>query len=602
MSEHLLVSLISILVLGVGAQVLAWRIGFPSILLLLIFGFVAGPVSGFLEPDRLFGDLLLPLVSAAVAIILFEGGLSLQIADIRETGAVVRNLVTFGALITWLLSAGAASLLLGLNVAAALLLGAVLVVTGPTVIIPLLKHVRPAGQVGSIMKWEGILIDPIGAILAVLVFEAVLAGGADQAIHDVALGMVRALFAGGLMGVLSGGIMVLLLQRYWIPDFLQNPLSLTLALGAFTLANLTQTESGLLSVTVMGVVLANQRRVSIKHIIEFKENLRVLLISVLFILLSARLRLEDLAHLDPASLTFLGILVAVVRPVSVLASTAGSDLHWRERVFLAWMAPRGIVAAAVASVFALELGAVGYPQADRLVPFTFLVIIGTVALYGLTAAPLARRLGLAIPNPQGVLIIGAHPWARAIARALQEHKYRVVLVDTDRANISAARAARLETFRASILSDAVLDQVDLGGIGRLLALTANNEVNALAALHFTELFGRSEVYQLPPEGKGREPDPEQLAQHLRGRLAFAPHATYGHVTARVHGGAVIKATHLTEQEDFAAFRESHGEAALPLFVIAEDGGLTVITADRPPEPEPGQILISLVDRVEDIPA
>jgi NhaP-type Na+/H+ or K+/H+ antiporter len=530
---------------------------------------VAGPGTGFLAPDKLFGDLLLPLVSVSVAVILFEGGLSLRIAALREIG-VVRNLITIGLFVTWVIGTGAAHLFLGLDVGLAVLLGAILVVTGPTVIVPLLRHVRPRGQLGSVVRWEGILNDPIGALLAVLVFEAVLAGRFEEATA----------------------------HRYWIPDFLQNPVSLMTVVTAFTMSNLLQTESGLLTVTVMGIVLGNQKTVPVKHIIEFKENLRVLLISILFIVLAARLQIDDLRHISVSSLAFLAVLIFIARPAAVALSALRSDLSWQERVFLSWMAPRGIIAAAVSSIFALKLAEAGHPQAGQLVPLTFLVIIGTVTIYGLTASRMARWLGVAKPNPQGALIIGAHSWARAVARVLQEEGYEVLLVDTDRRNISATRLAGLPAFYASILSDSALDEIELGGIGRLLALTSNDEANSLAALHFIPAFGRSDVYQLhvyqlPPEGEG-ENGIDEIPPHLRGRLLFGPHTTFTFFTNSFAAGAEIKKTGITEQFDYDAFRSLYGERAIPLFLVSEGGDLIVFTADNPPTPKPGQSLISLV--------
>ncbi|MFQ5656640.1 MAG: cation:proton antiporter [Candidatus Methylomirabilales bacterium] len=592
MSQHLLIGLASIVVLGIGAQWLAWRLRLPSILLLLIFGFVAGPGVGLIDPDRLFGDLLLPLVSLSAAVILFEGGLSLRVATLREIG-VVRNLITIGLLVTWLISTGAAHLFLGLDMGLAVLLGAILVVTGPTVIVPLLRHVRPKGQLGSIVRWEGILIDPIGALLAVLVFEAVLAGRLEEATARAALGVLKATFIGGTLGVLGAGVIILLLKRYWIPDFLQNPVSLMTLVTAFTISNLLQTESGLLAVTVMGVVLANQKTVPVKHIIEFKENLRVLLISMLFVILAARLQMTDLTHISVGSLSFLAVLILIARPAAVTLSALGSDLSWRERVFLSCVAPRGIIAAAVSSIFALKLVEAGHPQAGQLVPLTFLVIIGTVTVYGLTASGVARWLGVATPNPQGTLIIGAHPWARAIASALHQEGHQVLLVDTDRRNISAARLAGLPTFYASVLSDSVLDEIELGGIRRLLALTSNDAINSLAALHFIPLLGRSEVYQLAPEAEAKNGD-DAIAPHLRGRLLFGPEISFTFLTSRVDAGAEIKKTGITEEFDYDTFRALYAERAVTLFLVDGTGDLQVFAADNPPTPKAGQSLISLV--------
>lgn len=589
---QLLAGLTGIVLLGVGAQWLAWRLRFPSILLLLAFGFVAGPATGLLDPDAMFGELLFPIVSISVGLILFEGGLSLRLRDLREIGVSLWNLVTLGALITWVLAAWSAHALLGLRTGPALLLGAILVVTGPTVVGPLLRHVRPVGKVAAVAHWEGIVIDPIGATLAVLVFEALPAlssAGFEAAARGAAVEMLLTAVTGVLIGGVAAGVTVLLLRRFWVPDFLQSPVLLMLVVVAFTSSNLLQAESGLLTVTLMGVLLANQRAVPVKHIVEFKENLRVLLIASLFILLAARVSPDDVRALGWRGPVFVLFLVLVVRPLSVFVASVGSSLSLRERVFLAWLAPRGIVAASVASVFALRMGEEG----RGLVPATFLVIVGTVTLYGLTAAPLARRLRLSSPDPQGIIFASAHPGARAIAKAVQAAGFPVLLIDKNRAHVNAARLEGLKAVYTSILSEEALDQAEHGGLGRLLAMTPDDEVNALAALHFREVFGRAEVYQLPARRGGRPRD-ESAPAHLRGRALFAPEASYDALDERFASGGVVKTTRLTAEFDLPAFRARYGDAALPLFVVSEAGKLVVCTAERAASPRPGQTLISLV--------
>ena len=407
---NVLGSLGAICVLGIGAQWLAWRVRIPAILLLLSFGIVAGQAAtGVLDPDKLFGDLLLPGVSLAVAVILFEGGLSLQFRELRALGGVIIALLTIGSLTAGVLTALAARWSLGMAWETAILLGAILIVTGPTVIGPLLRHLRLSGNVAAILRWEGIVIDPIGASLAVLVFEAILASSRLKALEAVLIELAVILVCGGLTGLVAGALLVLSLARRWVPDHLETAVTLMFVIGAFTVSNLIQDESGLLTVTIMGVALANQRWVSVQHLLHFKEQLSVLLISVLFIVLSSRLGCEHFKDLNLGSVIFVLALFLVVRPASVFLSTLGSRLNWRERLFLAWMAPRGIVAASVASVFALELASVDRSPARGLVPITFLVIVSTVAVYGLTAGWLAIRLGLIHPNPQGVLLVGATP-------------------------------------------------------------------------------------------------------------------------------------------------------------------------------------------------
>ena len=588
--------LAAIIVLGIGAQWLAWRISLPAILLLLVFGFIAGPVTGLINPNQLFGNLLLPLVSVTVAIILFEGGLSLKFSEVREVTAVIRNLVTVGVLVSWFLTSLASYLIFGLGLQISILLGAVLVVTGPTVIIPLLRHVRPSGRVGSIIKWEGIIIDPIGAVLAVLVFEVIISVGLEKATTQVVVSIFKTLVIGTVLGLAGAKLVIVILKRHWVPDFLQNPVSLMIVVFVFVCSNIVQVESGLLSVTLMGIALANQKWVSLKHIVEFKENLRVLFISSLFIILASRLTIDELSYvLNFKGFIFLVLMILVVRPLSIFISTYFTDLNLKEKLFLSWMAPRGIVAAAVASVFALRLVEAGYEQAERIIDITFLVITGTVAIYGLTAFKVARRLGLAKPNPQGLLIVGAHIWARSIAKFLHENGFQVSLVDSNWANVSAARQEGLQAYYENILLEDISEDIELDGIGKLIALTRNDEVNSLAALHFIEDFGRSQVYQLPKLSKFSAKSEESIPQHLRGRLLFGAEATFSYLDSKFASGASLKKTPLTDEFNYDSFQSLYGEKALPLFLIKESGELVVMALDNTPTPLPGQYLISLVD-------
>ncbi|RJP22747.1 MAG: hypothetical protein C4520_07775 [Candidatus Abyssobacteria bacterium SURF_5] len=592
MHESILFGIACIFLLGIGAQWLAWRLRFPAILLLLIAGFLAGPVTGIIDPDELLGDLLPPLVSLSVGIILFEGGLSLKFRELRQIAGVVRNLLSVGVIVTWAIAASAAYRVLDLDFGIAVLLGAILVVTGPTVIIPLLRHVRPSAQVGSILKWEGILVDPIGAVLAVLTFEVILQTELQPLARVAILGLLKTVVAGGLAGIVAAFVLLLFLRKFWIPDFLQNPASLMAVIAVFVGSNAIQAESGLLATTVMGLILANQKKVPVKHIVEFKENLRVLLISSLFVLLAARMQVRQFTEMGIESLAFLAALVVVGRPASVFFSTLGSELSWRERLFLSWMAPRGIVAAAVSSVFALRLSEAGYGEANILVPLTFFVVAGTVALYGLTAAPMARLLKISKADSQGVLMAGAHTWAREMARTLVDQGYEVLLVDTNRRNVYQCRMSGLSAMHANILADRFFSETELDGIRRLIALTPNDEVNSLACLKGRERFGRDQVYQLIHEEAKEEWKYGPPAADF-GRYLFAPGVTYERLDVQFGEGAAIKRNRLTEEFGYEDFRKLYGEEAIPLFIIV-DGELTVITADTQPNPKPGQTLISLV--------
>ncbi len=588
MIEHLLVSLSAVIALGTFAQWLGWRLGFPSILLLLLFGILAGPVSGLAQPAEMLGNLLYPLVSLAVALILFEGGLSLSVKEFRAVGGIVARLVTLGMLVTWGLTLLAARWLLGLDWPMSILLGAVLVVSGPTVVVPMLHHIRPTGVSGPALKWEGIVIDPVGAVLAVLVFETLVAGQTSGAEIAINLGMTAA--TGALLGLAGAAGMVLSIKRDWLPDALHVPMMVSLVVVVFTASDHLQSESGLLAVTVMGFAVANQKYVSVQHIVEFKENLRMMLIGSIFILLAANLKAADLLSLGFGSLAFLAVLLFLVRPAAVFISTLGTRLEHREKLFLSWMAPRGIVAAAVASVFALRLGELGYPGADRLVALTFFVIIGTVVVYGLTAAPLARRLGLTRTGAEGVLVLGGHAWVRGIAKALRDEQVPVMLVDNNWYNVRQARMQGVPAFYSNVYSDTVLERVELGGIGRLLAMTGNDEVNSLVALHFTPLFGRNQIYQLAPEEAKLG---GSVSSHLRGRSLFGEGLTHSELSRRFYAGWTFKKTRVTESFDYEAYLARYQNQVVPMFLIGEGGRLQVLAAGGGMKPGPGQTLISL---------
>ncbi len=590
-AEEILLRLAGILAAGVGAQWLAWRLHFPSILLLLIAGFILGPVTEFVDPDELLGDLLLPLVSMAVAVILFEGGLSLRLRDLLDIGGVVPRLVTVGAAITGFLGALGAHVIIGLDEGVAILAGAILIVTGPTVIVPMLEQIRPIGRVSTILRWEGIVIDPIGATLAVLVFEGVVVGDLGDASSLAIEGIAKTLSAGILIGGGAGFVLALLLGRYWIPDSLQNAVTLTFVVGVTTVCDTIQEGSGLLAAVVMGVVLANQRLATVRHIIYFKENIRVLLLAGLFVVLAARLSFDDIEAVGFEGLIFIVLMIVVVRPLSVFASTAGSKLSWQERLFLSGVAPRGVVAASVASIFAIGLAEEGIGDANQLVPLVFGTVVGTVAVYGVLSPLLARRLGLARPNPQGIVIVGAHEWAREIARVLADNDVSVLLVDSNRPNATAARLAGLDATSANILGEETFHELDLSEKGRILAMTPNDEVNTLAVQRFIEHFGRAEVYQLAPKGDV-ESEKRSVPREQRGRVLFDSALTYQRLDEAFKAGATVKATQLSEQFTLDDLAAQHGNV-VPLFLVSSSGAVSVFATDKRPPGRAGQVVISL---------
>ncbi len=576
MNEHILLALVSIIVLGIASQWLAWKFRISSIILFIFFGILAGPVLKIIQPDQLFGDLLLPLVSLSVALILFEGGLGLKLKELRIIGRTLYLLISVGVFVTWSVTSAAAYFLFGLEIRIALLLGALLVVTGPTVIIPLLRHVRPAGKVGVLLKWEGILIDPIGALLAVLVFQATFSIDLSTSLPQASLNFLQALLIGASLGFIGGHIIILLLQNRKIPGHLQSPVALMMLMGIFALANMLEAEAGLLAATIMGIVLANQQKADIKKIVEFKETLGSLVLAGVFIILTARLQLEDLFSLGRPEFLFLAVLIFVARPLSVFISSIGSTLKWQEKTFLSFVAPRGVVAVSVTSLFALRLQEQHMIQADHLITITFMVVIGTVLFYSIIAMPLAKKLGLAQPSPQGILILGAHHWARMIAGTLQKEGFQVIMVDTNPIDINRARDNGINAVQGNILSGDIEERIDINNLGKLLALTSNDEVNSLAALNFTDLMGKDNLYQLPLRSRYEVP------VYLRGRMLFNEYANFDYLENLADTGAIIKEISLAEEVDCKTFNKRFGEKAIPLFTLDNNQKLTFLSEDEQP--------------------
>jgi NhaP-type Na+/H+ or K+/H+ antiporter len=569
MTETIVIGLAEIIILGISAQWLAWRLKLPSILFLLLFGFIAGPVLGILNPDAIMGDTLLPVVTMSVAIVLFEGGLTLSLKDLKSVGGTVISLISIGVLITWIIAALGAYFILGMNIRISILLGAVLVVTGPTVIGPLLNHIKPKGKVGKVLKWEGIVIDPVGALLAVLVFEAILVQELQHASSLIALGIFKTVVIGGGIGIGLAYLLIFLLKRYLIPDFLQESMTFMLVILGFVISNHFQAESGLFAATVMGIMLDNQNMVTIKNIAKFKENLKVIIISSLFILLAARLELEAFLKFDWNTLIFLLLLIFVGRPLSVFISTLKSTLTIKEKLFLSWMAPRGIVAAAVASVFAFKLGETDLDQTSQIVPITFMVIIGTVAIYGLTAPWLAKKLKIAQSDPQGVLFIGAFVWVRKLAKIIQNNGFNVALIDTSLPNINAAEREGLKAYHGNVLSEAIADEIELDGIGKLAAFTPNDEVNAMAALNFSEHFDSEHIFQLKPhlnESKGFN---AHAPKHLRGRFLFSDEFFFETIKELTKEGFVFEEIQLSKKNKFEDLVNNNMGEVVPLFSITQ---------------------------------
>ncbi|ALU43020.1 cation:proton antiporter [Pseudoalteromonas rubra] len=579
------------------AQWLAWVCRVPAILFLLLTGLLLGPISGQLQPDQLLGDLLFPVVSLSVAIILFEGALTLHFHELKGIGKVVRNLCSIGMLTTFTILTASAIWLLELDWRVAAVLGAVLVVTGPTVIAPMLNAMRPQKNIDRILRWEGIVIDPIGALFAVLVFEAVNQVGEAAVFSHTMLALFSTLGVGTSVGIVAGWLTTTIIRREWLPYELHKFGILALVLFSFTLANHLSHESGLLAVTIFGIWLANQDDLEIDSVLEFKEDLSMILISSLFILLAARLQLEDLMLLDSDVFIFLAIVLFVARPLSIAVSTFGSDLPLRSRLILAWIAPRGIVAAAVGSVFALSMMQSGYPDANKMVPLIFMVIIVTVILQSLTATPLARLLKVRQPAPNTLLLIGANHVSRAIAKGLTEQNVDVYLSDPAWENCKMARMDGLPCYYGNPQSEHAERYLPLTSLKSVMALSPNRHHNALGVQYFSHLLGEQNVFSLKSSTNHAKANKDS-ATFLSRQLLFGDEGNYAKLSSMMAKGGKVSATRLSEEFTWSQYQEVNKEA-IPLFIIGEagknDDGLPVrpFTPDMKNAPGSGERVLAL---------
>lgn len=576
---------------GLLCQWLAWWVKLPAILFLLLSGILLGPMLGWLNPDELLGELFFPLISLSVAIILFEGSLTLKFDDIRGLGQVVRRLVSLGVIITWLVMAAACHLLLGLDWPLSLLFGSLVVVTGPTVIVPMLRSVRPNARIANVLRWEGIVIDPIGALLAVLVYESIISFGQDAQFSHTLFIFLKTLFVGSLFGCVAGYLLGTALRRQLLPSYLHNFATVALVLLVFAGSNALQHESGLLSVTLMGIWLANMKDINVEDILSFKENLTTLLISGLFILLAARIDLLQLAELGWLAILLLLTIQFVARPLSVAASTLGSSLNLRERLLIAWIGPRGIVAAAISALFALRLESTGFEQASVLVALTFIIIVGTVLFQSATSRPLARFLEVSEPAPRGFLIVGANPVARAVASALEKQGFTALLSDSNWENIRAARMEGLKTFYGNPVSEYADSHLDLVGIGHLLGLSPQREMNALACMRYRLEFGEHRLFSLAAAKPEAQSDKKTIAAKHKGHTLFNSELSFSKFASLLSQGAKIHATTLSENFSFEDLLMQ--SKLYPLFAIDKNDRIHVFSDASELQPESGWSVISL---------
>lgn len=593
--------LMIIALVGFACQWGSWRAKIPAILPLLLFGIALGPVFNVIDPVELFGDLLMPGVSIAVAIVLFEGSMTLKFSEIRGLAKPVRHLVTIGAAVTWFIMAGVAYWVTDLSLELCLLFGALVTVTGPTVIVPLLRSVRPVASVARILRWEGIVIDPLGALLAVLAYELVVATGSSAALPHAILLFTYTIGFGTLAGYAAAHFMGQILKRHLVPEYLRSFMVLAIVVGQFVLTNSIIEESGLMAVTVCGITLTNLKNVNTNDILNFKENLTVLLISGLFIILASQLEISQLIQLGSAAFVILLAAQFIARPLCVLLSTTGSKLNWREKAFLSWVAPRGIVAASVSALFAERLMGNHIAGGNQMVPLTFMIIIGTVALQSITARPLARLLRVAEPDPVGLLIIGANPVARTLGEVLAKNGFSATLVDSNWANIKAARMIGLTTFFGHPVSKFADQGLDLVGIGRMLGLSSHHEMNTVAAMRYRMEFSEQNIYTLT-ETVGTDDKHTADTRH-KGKFLFSDNMTYASLESLMDQGAELRKTKLSDEFNFESYLHAPNRSVWPLFAIDGNKKLHIFSSENKLKPQAGWSVISLISQTDkSIPA
>jgi NhaP-type Na+/H+ or K+/H+ antiporter len=568
-----------ILALAVGSQVLASRLRIPALIMLLPVGFAAGALTPDVDPERLLGPAFEPLVSLSVAVILYDAGLGLDLRKLKgHTRRVVVRLIVLGVLITWVLGAALAAPLLGMSRGAAVMLGVILVVSGPTVVGPLLAFVRPTERLQRILVWEGSLIDPVGGILGALVFHGVIASthkGLGSQLGQFAASVGIGL-AGGAVGI---ALLGLLLRKLRLGEVLGTTAQLAAVIAVAAACDVVRADTGLIAAIVMGLAVANQPGFDLPARRPFFETLVQLILGVLFISISATVTPHSLRHVLAPTLVIVAVLVLAARPLAAFASTLRTDLARGERAFIGWMAPRGIVAAATASTFGASLVAKGIGGASKILPATFVVIVATVTLYGVTAAPVARRLRVVRPARTRPLLVGGDPWVIGLGRALQAAGLEVLMwagLDHQRDQI---RQAGLELAPGELLAAATGRGARLEEITAVLLLTGEDDFNALAS---TVLDGNVDehVYRLAPPVRSHG----VVAPYTGAEILFDAGMTRSALSRRYRDGEQIVA--------------GRTDGAPPaghdvLFLVRADGQLAAVTESVRPPSQAGDTIVSL---------
>jgi NhaP-type Na+/H+ or K+/H+ antiporter len=583
-TNQILFGLGLVLVLAVGSQLVARVLRIPALVVLLPAGFVAGAATDDVHPDNLLGSLYQPFVSIAVGVILFEAGLRLSFDEVSPgVRKTVVRLVVGGTALTWLAITATVALLYGeMDRGAACLVAAILVVSGPTVVLPLLAFIRPTGAVRALLKWEGTLVDPIGALLGVVVFVAVGSGKGWQPgamLLDLGVGVLVA--AAG-----APALWLLLREVHRSAPRMVVPATLMVVVAVVVAADLIREDAGLAAATLLGLLVANQRSIDVsRSLFEFEETLVLLLIGVLFVLVSASVSPHEVRSVMPEALALVAVMILVIRPAVVALTTLRSSLTVNERAFVAWIAPRGIVAGATASAFGPALAQKGVAGADKVLPIVFVAIFGTVFVYALSATWVARKLGVAGMGRRLMLIVSGHSWARQIAAALKRSGVAVRMWIGPVEEQDAARSAGLDADRGRIMVDAISREAELEEVTDALVLTRSDDFNTLVAAELRDELGHGHVYRVAPH-----PDEPDLLPPSRESGILCDRAlTLAELDREFAAGARIE----TRSADGPSSRGGT-TAEVPLFAVTPTGQLHVAADGRPPIVRRGDTVVTLV--------
>ena len=576
--------------LGVGSQWLAWRLRMPAIVLMLAAGLIVGPGLGLLNPSQDFGNLMSPLIAIAVAIILFEGGLTLNLHTLRDAAVGVRRLVFVGAPLGWAVSSAALHYVAGLSWETSAVFGGIMIVTGPTVIAPLLRQARLKSRPAKLLQWEAIVNDPVGALAAVLAFEVVIvlqtATGAGAAVQDLVLGIVVA----SVLGIAAGWGLVKAFTLGMVPEYMKVPVLFVLLLLVFALSDAVLHESGLLAVTLMGIYIANSDLPSYTELRRFKEHATVMLVSGVFILLAANMDRDTLLSMDWSTLAFVCVVIFVARPVSVLASLAFSGIPWKERLLVAFTGPRGVVLVAVAGLFGERLASIGIEDGTQVSTLAFALVAASVLLHGFTLQPMARWLGLVASERPGVLIVGGSRWSVALAKAFRKMDLPVAIADPNHTHLREARSEGVETFFGDILSEVAEDRLDLVRYEKIVAATDNDAYNTLVTTDLAPEFASENVFQLR---RAKESSTRHALPASLGGRRFGPDDTYDEANRRIAGGCEFRVTKLSEEFTIDDWRETNPDAAV-LADIGTAGELRLLGPDDEPRESAGMRILSIM--------